>query len=55
MSHRHRVLVIDDELEARELLQVVLTAEGFDVITADDAMSGLRTAYEHIRTRSCWT
>ncbi len=46
MYRRFRVLVIDDELQALKLLQVVLGAEGFDVVVAQDALSGLRSAYQ---------
>jgi DNA-binding response OmpR family regulator len=46
MYDRFRVLAIDDELQALKLLQVVLGAEGFDVIVAQDALSGLRAAYQ---------
>lgn len=46
MYDRFRVLAIDDELQALKLLQVVLSAEGFDVVMAQDALSGLRAAYQ---------
>ena len=46
MYDRFRVLAIDDELQALKLLQVVLGAEGFEVIVAQDALSGLRAAYQ---------
>ena len=41
-----RVLVIDDQSEALEMLRIVLTIEGFDVVLAADALSGLRAAYQ---------
>lgn len=46
MRRRFRVLVIDDEPDALELIRVMLTAEGFDVSVAQDALSGLRAAYQ---------
>ncbi|HIQ00990.1 MAG TPA: response regulator transcription factor [Anaerolineales bacterium] len=46
MRRRFRVLVVDDQPEALEMLQILLTAEGFDVVTAWDALSGLRAAYQ---------
>lgn len=45
-SRRFRVLAIDDQPDALKLLQVLLTSHGFDVVTATDALSGLRTAYQ---------
>jgi two-component system response regulator VicR len=46
MRHRFRVLAIDDEPDVLEMLQIVLSAESFDVVVAQDALSGLRAAYE---------
>jgi len=46
MRGRFRILVIDDEPAALKMLQIVLTAEGFNVVTAQDALSGLRAAYQ---------
>jgi len=46
MSYRFSILVIDDQPEALELLRIGLTAEGFDVVVAPDAVSGLRSAYQ---------
>lgn len=46
MRRRFRVLAIDDQPEALRMLQVVLAAEGFDVNVAEDALSGLRLAYQ---------
>jgi DNA-binding response OmpR family regulator len=34
-----RVLVVDDELDARELLQVFIVARGYEVMTASDPTS----------------
>jgi DNA-binding response OmpR family regulator len=41
-----RVLAVDDQPEILNLLQSTLGAEGFDVTVAQDAVSGLRAAYE---------
>ena len=45
MARQLRVLVIDDEPDMLLMMRMMLTAEGFDVIEAGDAISGLRTAY----------
>ena len=41
-----RVLVVDDDPAAVELLQEFLTAKGYQVITAGDGAEGLRRAKE---------
>ena len=46
MSRRFRILAIDDEPQMLKLLQLSLSKEGFDVVVAQDALSGLRTAYQ---------
>jgi DNA-binding response OmpR family regulator len=46
MQRQFRVLVIDDEPEILEMLEILLVAEGFEVVTAQDALSGLRAAYQ---------
>ena len=46
MTHRFRILVIDDEPEALELLKLTLSMEGFDVVVAQGALAGLRAAYQ---------
>ena len=38
------ILAVDDDIDILELIQMSLTAEGFDVITASDGMSGLEKA-----------
>jgi len=43
---RFRILVVDDESEALQMLRLVLEGEDFDVVTAQDAVSGLRLAYQ---------
>lgn len=47
MQSRFRILVIDDEPEMLQMLQLMLTAEGFEVIKAQDGLAGLRAAYQH--------
>ena len=46
MQHRFRVLVIEDEPDMRESLKLMLTDEDFEAILAQDALTGLRTAYQ---------
>lgn len=42
----HRILVVDDDAEAREILTTFLRKEGYEVYTADNGMKGLRLANE---------
>jgi DNA-binding response OmpR family regulator len=46
MRRRFRLLVIDDEPDMLGMLQRLLSREGFDVIAAQDALTGLRAAYQ---------
>jgi len=39
-----RVLVVEDNADAREMLQVLLEMEGHDVLTAGDGLAALREA-----------
>ena len=41
------ILAVDDDIDILELIQMSLTAEGFDVITANDGTSGLEKARAH--------
>jgi DNA-binding NtrC family response regulator len=41
---RGRVLVIDDEDDVREMLELVLTGDGFDVVTADGGLAAVELA-----------
>jgi two-component system KDP operon response regulator KdpE len=43
---KRRILIIDDEAEARQLLKMALRADDIEVIEADDGLAGLRLAYE---------
>lgn len=45
MNRKSRILIIDDEPEMLEVLQFMLAAEGFETVTARDALSGIRAAY----------
>ncbi len=47
MARKLRVLVVDDEVDMLEMLKIILTAAGFEVIPAVDGSSGLRSAYQH--------
>ncbi|MEM7603376.1 MAG: response regulator, partial [Verrucomicrobiota bacterium] len=42
------ILVIDDDVAVRELLQRILEAEGYRVITAEDGNEGLALANQHL-------
>lgn len=48
MPHRRRrcVLVVDDEQKNRNLLEVILRQEGYDVIMAEDGLLALEVATE---------
>lgn len=43
---RRRILIVDDDHDARELLRMALRVEDFEVIEAGDGLSALRLAYE---------
>ncbi len=47
MARNIRVLVVDDQIEMLDMLKIILTAAGFEVISALDGPSGLRSAYHH--------
>lgn len=42
----HRILIVDDEPDARELLRMALRAPDIEVIEAGDGQAALRLAYE---------
>ena len=46
MRRQFRILVVDDHPDVLKMLQAMLTAESFDVVTAQDALSALRAAYQ---------
>jgi DNA-binding response OmpR family regulator len=46
MKHTFRILVIDDSQEILDMLELMLGKEGFEVILANDAASGLRAVYQ---------
>jgi DNA-binding response OmpR family regulator len=46
MRRRFRILVVDDHADVLRVLEAMLTAEGFEVVTAQDALSALRAAYQ---------
>ena len=47
-SHRCSVLVVDDDADARELLRVALSAEGYQVAAEDNG----REALHHLRSHA---
>ena len=46
MRRRFRILIVDDSSDVLTVLKAMLEAEGFDVVVARDALSGLRAAYQ---------
>lgn len=46
MQSQFRVLVIEDEPDMLDMLEFILTANGFEVVKAPDALSGLRLAFQ---------
>jgi two-component system KDP operon response regulator KdpE len=46
VSNRRRILVVDDEPEARQLLRMALRSGDYEIIEAADGLSALRLAYE---------
>jgi DNA-binding response OmpR family regulator len=46
MRRKFRILVVDDQPDMLAVIKAVLTAKGFEVVTAQDALSGLRAAYQ---------
>ena len=50
---RRRILVVDDEPDARQLVKLALQSDDLEIIEAGDGMSALRLAYE-IRQRGLW-
>ncbi|MFN0072479.1 MAG: response regulator [Chloroflexota bacterium] len=40
---RQRILVVDDEPELREIVQLVLEEDGYEVLTASDGQEGLES------------
>jgi len=46
MQRRFSVLIVDDDASVLTMLRIMLTQEGFDVVVAQNALTGLRSAYE---------
>src|SRR6478672_6604806 len=46
MAEKKRILVVDDEAQITRVLRTALTGSGYEVRTADDGHSGLRSARE---------
>ena len=55
MSKRAKILIVDDERSIRELLEIFLKKEGFEVHSASSAEEGLAQAKPPISTSSCRT
>ena len=47
MAAKHRVLVVDDELSMRELLEIVLESAGYDVTSASSPQEAIAFLREH--------
>ena len=43
-----KILVVDDEVSIRHLLQVMLTTEGYEPLLAANGAEGLQLAHEHL-------
>ena len=50
-----RVIVIDDDAAIRDLLETVLTRDGFEVTLPDDPDEGRREVRAGVSTRACST
>jgi two-component system alkaline phosphatase synthesis response regulator PhoP len=48
MSKKNKVLVVDDENDILEMLDYNLTKEGYEVFTANDGVSAVEAAREHL-------
>ena len=48
MNKNNTILVADDDQEIREILNILLTGEGFDVIVACDGIEVVEKADENI-------
>ena len=46
MRRRFRILIVDDHSDVLLVLETMLTKEGFEVVSAQDALSALRVAYQ---------
>jgi hypothetical protein len=49
------ILVVEDDPSVRGLLQTLLSAEGYDVVTASDGLAGLVKARRRTRRWCCST
>ncbi|MFA4836305.1 MAG: response regulator [Dehalococcoidia bacterium] len=43
MEHSHKILIVDDDPDIRDVLTAVLEAQGYRVVTARDGIDGLAT------------
>ncbi len=46
---KKRILAVDDESDIREMLQVLLGNNGFEVVTAEDGIKALETARDKLQ------
>ncbi len=43
----HTILVVDDEMLTRNMLKMLFTVEGYDVVEAEDGVEALKMVAEH--------
>ena len=48
MDKKKKILVVDDDLEIREILNILLSGEGFEVVTASDGEEAVNLVNEEI-------
>lgn len=53
MSTRGKILVIDDDAEFSKMAQMWLQNAGYEVLTAEDGVEGMRRVYSS-RPTWCW-
>jgi CheY-like chemotaxis protein len=47
MNHRRTILVVEDDLDIREVMRMVLEASGYQVLEASDGAEALGVAHAH--------
>ena len=48
MNRKKRILIADDDLQIREIVSLLLSSEGYDVVTAEDGSSAVKLADDTI-------
>jgi two-component system alkaline phosphatase synthesis response regulator PhoP len=44
ISHKHRILITEDDADTREVLRLILEMQGFEVTCAEDSAQAIRLA-----------